>query len=520
MLGNKQKLFDDILNNFLERFSEIEAIIVSDLEGFVIAGEKRKDTDSNIEIISVLTTLINPVLERIRNEFAFKKFGTASFDTDEHRLLFITIDDERILSFIFTSMASVEKVAPYTYFLAEKIAQILNMQGDELIQLDIPDFDSETERHEKLKESICQSEFDDCVNYSFKFVIVGSHEVGKTSLIRQFVERKISHDYRATIGLNIFAHKFDFQGNEISTQLWDIGAQQYFKRFRKIYYNGAEAAFIVFDITNRESFESVKDWYEELNQLIDEKDIPIIIVGNKVDLSGQRVISAAEGEELAKSLSDKGLSYIETSALSGENVINAFELIAYHYIIRTKKKEKDVIREDLEVAILSTLKELVILELTFISETMNWNPGFQTVLNLENLGEYSKLKDSLDEKLYPYKNGLILSCFTYNDFNLSNSDGVFCMFDARERENIDPKWKDILSNIVKKVRKKRAVIVGVRVSDDKNWSQLMEEFVIDKDLEKKIVSVLFVKIGPDYRDTIFEHLKLMLDVIVATRKLK
>jgi small GTP-binding protein len=520
LLVNRKRLFDEILNNFLERFSDVEAIIVSDHEGFVIAGEKRKETESNLELVSVLTTLINPVLERIRNEFAFKKFGTASFDTDEYRLLFITIDEERILSLVFNSMASVEKVAPYTYFLAEKTAQILNIGEDDTLQLTIPDFDAETERHEKLKESICQSELDECANYNFKFVIIGNHEVGKTSLIRQFVERKFSHDYRATIGLNIFAHNFDFQGNEINVQLWDIGAQQYFKRFRKIYYKGAEAAFIVFDITNRESFEKIKDWYEEINQLIDEKNIPIVIVGNKVDLSTQRVISTAEGEELAKSLSETGISYIETSALSGENVINGFELIAYHYIIKTKKKEKDVIREDLVEAIISTLKELVILELTFISENMSWDPGFQTILNLENLGEYSKLKDSIKEKLYPYKNGLILSSFGYDDFNLSNSDGVFCIFDARDKEHIDPKWKDILINIIRKVRKKRAVIVGIRVSDDKNWSQLMEEFLIDKDLEEKVVSVLFLKIGSDYREKIYEHLKLMLDVIVTTRKLK
>jgi len=517
---NRKRLFDEILNNFLERFTDVEAIIVSDHEGFVIAGEKRKDTESDLELVSVLTTLINPVLERIRNEFAFKKFGTASFDTDEYRLLFITIDEERILSLVFNSMASVEKVAPYTYFLAEKTAQILNSGEDDTIQLAIPDFDSETERHERLKESIIQSELDDYANYNFKFVIIGNHEVGKTSLIRQFVERKFSHDYRATIGLNIFAHNFDFQGNEISVQLWDIGAQQFFKRFRQIYYKGAEAAFIVFDLTKRDSFEKIKDWYEEINQLIDEKNIPIIIVGNKVDLSQQRVVSTAEGEELAKSLSETGISYIETSALSGENVIEAFELIAYHYIIKTKKKEKDVIREDLVEAIISTLKELVILELTFISENMSWDPGFQTILNLENLGDYSKLKDSIKEKLYPYKNGLILSSFAYDDFNLSNSDGVFCIFDARDREHIDPKWKDILINIIRKVRKKRAVIVGIRVSDDKNWSQLMEEFLIDEDLEEKVVSVLFLKIGPDYREKIYEHLKLMLDVIVTTRKLK
>jgi len=520
LLVNRKRLFDEILNNFLERFSDVEAIIISDIEGFVIAGEKRKDTESNLEIVSVLTTLINPVLERIRNEFSFKKFGTASFDTDEHRLLFITIDEERILSLIFNSMASVEKVAPYTYFLAEKSAQILNSQEGDSLQLTIPDFEYEKERHERLKESICQSESEECINYSFKFVIVGNHEVGKTSLIRQFVERKFSQDYRATIGLNIFAYNFDFQGNELNLQLWDIGAQQYFKRFRRIYYNGAEAAFIVFDITNRDSFEKVKEWYEELNELIGETNIPIVLVGNKVDLAEQRVVSTTEGEDLAKSLSTNGIEYIETSALTGDNVKDAFELIAYHYIIKSKKKEKDRIHESLIEAVNTTLKELVILELTFITENLNWNPGFQTIVNVDKLGEHSKLKDNHNEKLYPYKNGLIISSYTYNEFNLSNTDGVFIIFDARGKEHIDPEWKNILMRIIKKIRKKRAIIVGLRVSDDKNYPQLMEEFVIDKDLEEKIVSILFLKIGTDYREKMYDHLILMLELIVSTRRLK
>ena len=231
MIINRNQLFNEILNNFLERFTEVEAIIVSDIEGFVIAGEKRKEID--VEIVSVLTTLIKPILERIRNDFSFKKFGTAAFDTDEYRLLFVTIDEERILSIIFNSMASVEKVSPYTYFLAEKSAQILNAQAGDLIQLEIPDFEQEIDRHRKLKDSIYQSEVDEYGKYAFKFVIVGDHAVGKTSLIRQFVERKFSHDYRATIGLNILAHNFDFQENEISVTLWDIGAQKYFKRLSK-----------------------------------------------------------------------------------------------------------------------------------------------------------------------------------------------------------------------------------------------------------------------------------------------
>ncbi len=518
MIINRNQLFNEILSNFLERFTEVEAIIVSDVEGFVIAGEKRKDID--LEIVSVLTTLINPLLQRIRNEFSFKKFGTAAFDTDEYRLLFVTIDEERILSIIFNSMASVEKVAPYTYFLAEKSAQILNAQTGDLIQLAIPDFDNEAERHERLKASICQSEFSECGNYAFKFVIVGDHEVGKTSLIRQFVERKFTHDYRATIGLNILAHNFDFEGNEIGVQLWDIGAQQYFKRFRKIYYTGAEAAFIVFDLTRRESFENVKSWHKEISNLIEEKNIPIVIIGNKSDLSEQRLISTEEGEVLAKSFSENASSYIETSALTGNNVKDAFELIAYHYIVKRKRQEKDRIKDDLIEAIDFALKELIILELTFITYSMSWNPGFHTILDIEKLGEFSKIKDSSEEKLYTYKNGVILSSFLYDKFNLSNSDGAFCIFDARDKEHIDPNWKEILIQIIQKIRKKRTIIVGVRVSDDNNWSQLMEEFVIDKDLEEKVVSIIFLKIGSDYREKIHDYLKLMLSTIVNTRNLK
>ncbi len=518
MFINRNKLFKEILSNFLERFADVEAIIVSDIEGLVIAGDKRKDID--VEIVSVLTTLINPILERIRNDFSFKKFGTAAFDTDEYRLLFVTIDEERILSIIFNSMSSVEKVAPYTYFLAEKSAQILNAQAGDSIQLAIPDFEQEIDRHRKLKDSIYQSEVDEYGKYAFKFVIIGDHTVGKTSLIRQFVEGKFSHDYRATIGLNIFAHNFDFQGNEISVSLWDLGAQQFFKRFRKIYYNGAEAAFIVFDLTRRESFDNVKSWYKEISELIEETNIPIVIIGNKSDLTEQRLISTEEGEELAKSVSKTGSSYIETSALTGNNVKDAFELIAYHYIVKSKKKEKDRIKDGLIEAIYSALKELIILELTFITYNLSWNPGFHTIMDIEKLGDFSKIKDSSEEKLYTYKNGVILSSYLYDKFNLSNSDGVFCIFDARDKEHIDPKWKEVLIQIIRKIRKKRTIIVGVRVSDDQNWSQLMEEFVIDEDLEEKVVSIVFLKIGSDYREKIYDYLKLMLHAIVNTRNLK
>ena len=87
MSFNITKSFNILFKNFLEISSEVVALIVSDRGGLIVAGETSSDV--NMEIISVLTAIVNPILDRIRNEFAFKKFGTASFDTDEYRLLFI-----------------------------------------------------------------------------------------------------------------------------------------------------------------------------------------------------------------------------------------------------------------------------------------------------------------------------------------------------------------------------------------------------------------------------------------------
>ena len=271
----KKKLFENLFNNFLNQNTEVEAIIVSDKEGLVIAGEKRLNID--IEIVSFLTAVINPIIERVREEFAFKKFGTASIDTEEHRLLFILINEATTLSLVIKSMGSIDDIAPYAYFLAEKTAQILDADENELVEIFIPDFKFAggiCDSTERIKNIIYQSKVEQGGVYRFKFIVLGDHEVGKTSIIRRFVENSFLDKYRATIGLNILSHDFEAFGNKISIMLWDIGAQKFFKRYRKTYYNGAQAAFLVFDLTNRESFNNLTYWYNELMEFIEYKDAP------------------------------------------------------------------------------------------------------------------------------------------------------------------------------------------------------------------------------------------------------
>ncbi len=535
---NKALLFTELLNNFLEINKELEAIIVSDEEGLIIAGEKRKDID--MEIVSFLTAVVNPVLERIRNEFTFKKFGTASFDTDDNRLLFVSVDEITTLSFVLEQMGSVDKLAPYAYFLAEKIAQILTAVEDDLIPLSIPNFEYEAElskSSDRLKNQIYQSKLDLGGMYRFKFIIIGDHEVGKTSIMRRFVENKFLADYRTTIGLNIMSHDFEAFGNKINLWLWDIGAQQYFKRYRKTYYNGAQAAFIVFDLTSQETFENVKNWHNELKEFIENKDLPIIIIGNKNDLIEQRVISYQDGVKLVSDLSDLSrlsdssnlsefsdlsdlsediktkISYIETSALTGDNVEYAFRLLSYHFMLKSKDIEEKRLKNAILSEINSILKDHSTLTLSFITEDPLWSPCLQILAEIGELGEYLKVRDKNNEKIFEYSNGLVLKNFDCESFKISNSNGVFCIFDAREKEHIDPKWNDTVIKIIEKIKKNRVILIGIRVSEETEWSQLMEEFDISEKAEEKMISLLFFKIGEEHRLEIYNQLEVMLNTI-------
>ncbi|MHA1293578.1 MAG: GTP-binding protein [Promethearchaeota archaeon] len=512
---NKEELFRALLNNFLEVNHEVEAVIVSDQDGLIIAGEKRKELD--LEIVSVLTAVVNPILERIRNEFAFKKFGTASFDTDEYRLLFILIDENTTLSIVIGTMASIDKNSPSGYFLAEKCAQILTAEEGQKIQLTIPNFEYEGQESGRLKDQIYQMHLDTGGLYRFKFIIIGDHEVGKTSLVRRFVEKRFSKDYRATIGLNILSHTIEFLGNEVNFSLWDIGAQQYFKRFRKTYYMGAQAAFIVFDLTNEQSYKNVKNWYNELNDFIGSKDLPIVIIGNKADLVKQRKISYHDGVKLANNLSEEGISrisYIETSALTGENVQDAFGLISYHYIMKSKELEEKQLQDDLYEELNSIMKNRNKLTLIFFSESPYWSPGLQILTEIKKLGNYQKIINEREEKFYKYENGLILKNYLYDLIDVADADGVFCIFDARNKDYIDSKWKDIVIKIIDSIKENKVILIGIRIDLDRiDWSKLMEDFDVNDYLEKKMISLLFFKIGEEYRLEIYDQLKVMLNTI-------
>jgi small GTP-binding protein len=512
---SKEKYFSELYEEFLALNSEVEAIILSDQEGFIIAGEKRKSID--IELVSVLSTIVNPILDRFRDEFAFKKYGSASFDTEHNRLLFVSIDEDATLTLVLNIVASVDRLYPYAYYLAEKSAQIINIGEKEEIQIQIPNFEFEVEKSERLQHQIYQMRLDSGFSYRFKFVIIGDVKVGKTSIVHRFVDNKFSNDYRSTIGLDILSHTFQFIDNDIHINLWDIGAQQYFKRFRKTYYSGSQAAFIVFDLTNRKSFNNVESWYIELIDFIGGRDIPVILVGNKMDLVDQREIESQEGTSMAKYLSDIGISqcsFIETSALTGENIKDAFNLITYFYLQISKEREEDRNRDKLINPIKSILNKKKSLIITLLARTPFWNPVLQILTDLPKLGKMTTLKEQIDEKLYLYPGGLEIRSYTFDKFNIAGSDAVFCLFDARKTDHITIGWIELIHNIIKEIGMRKVILCGVRVSERTNWNALLDEFYglnIYPYLEKNLISLFIFKVGIDYKVDIYEKLELMFN---------
>ncbi|MFX0004137.1 MAG: GTP-binding protein [Candidatus Hodarchaeota archaeon] len=510
---NKNNFLTELFTNFLKINNEVEAIIVSDQDGLIISGERRKNV--NMELVSIMTAIINPVMERFRSEFSYKKFGTANFDTEKNRILFISITDEIILSIVIENLGSIEKIAPYAYFLAEKVAQILFATKEDLIEVSMPNFDYKTEGYYRSDNQVYQIGLESGGEYRFKFIVIGDHEVGKTSILKRFVEGRFLADYRTTIGLNVLSHNFEFFGNEISLFLWDIGAQEYFKRYRKAYYKGAQAAFIVFDLTNKDSFYNVMNWLNELNEFR-EHEISVVIVGNKRDLKQERDVDREEAETLAEMLSEKynkKISYIETSALSGENIEQAFGIVSYHYIMLSKEFQENNLKNKIKTEITSILENRNSLSLAFISSDNTNNPALNLITDITDLDLSSK-KEKKDKVIYNFSNGLKLESFGFDTIKISDSDGVFIVFDGKNRDTIDPEWNNIILRIIGTLKDNSVILIIVITKKDINWSKMMSEFNFYTNLNERQISYFISKIDSEIRLELLEQLNLMLNTIM------
>eukprot|EP01015_Nassula_variabilis_P027663 TRINITY_DN5701_c0_g1_i1.p1 TRINITY_DN5701_c0_g1~~TRINITY_DN5701_c0_g1_i1.p1 ORF type:complete len:248 (+),score=14.16 TRINITY_DN5701_c0_g1_i1:67-810(+) len=157
----------------------------------------------------------------------------------------------------------------------------------------------------------------------FKIIIVGDACVGKSSILNQFIKKSFSKDYNLTIGVEFASTHVNIGGQRIKLQIWDAAGQETFKSIVKSFYRKAGAVFLVYNVFNRESLDSVASWYKEAKETANERMVSVLI-GNQTDRQSaeERKVSYEDGIQFQK---EHGITiFYETSAKSGDNVQTVF----------------------------------------------------------------------------------------------------------------------------------------------------------------------------------------------------
>ncbi|MHA2353379.1 MAG: GTP-binding protein [Candidatus Thorarchaeota archaeon] len=160
--------------------------------------------------------------------------------------------------------------------------------------------------------------------YRYKIVMLGDGAVGKTAMTTRFTQNFFDSDYKRTIGSDFAVKRLTLEDDDVETQVtlqvWDLAGQPRFESVRQGFYRGARGGLLLYDVTRRRTFLNVENWKEEAFKNL-KNEIPLVLVANKVDLKDSRVVASEEGEEFAKK---NGFVYVESSALTGENVEEAY----------------------------------------------------------------------------------------------------------------------------------------------------------------------------------------------------
>ncbi|KAJ6243223.1 ras and ef-hand domain-containing protein [Anaeramoeba flamelloides] len=156
-----------------------------------------------------------------------------------------------------------------------------------------------------------------------KMLLIGNSQVGKSCLLKMFCDHEFSFDVISTVGVDFRNMEREFDGETVKVQIWDTAGQEKFRTITSNYYRNAQGVAVIYDVTNEASFNQVNVWFEEIKKNAPEY-ISTVLLGNKVDLEDERVITKEQGENLTKQYN---CQYFEVSAKSGVNVETAFNTL-------------------------------------------------------------------------------------------------------------------------------------------------------------------------------------------------
>ena len=157
-------------------------------------------------------------------------------------------------------------------------------------------------------------------NYLLKFIIIGDSGVGKSNILLRYTRDKFNEEFQSTIGVEFGVKNLQIEDKIYRVQIWDTAGQQNFRSVTRAYYKNSVCACVVYDITSKKTFESIKSWIEDCRKQCP-KTILLVLIGNKVDLENEREVSYEEGADFAKQYE---MFFYETSAKTGKNIDEVF----------------------------------------------------------------------------------------------------------------------------------------------------------------------------------------------------
>ena len=166
-----------------------------------------------------------------------------------------------------------------------------------------------------------EEETSSSINYTFKYIIIGETFVGKSNIILHYIKGEFKENYNVTIGLEVGFKEIKKNDKFYKLQIWDTAGQEKYRSVTRGFYKNSVCGFVVYDITKKETFKRVIPWIEECKSN-SSKQITIILLGNKADLTYERQVSYEEGKNLAEKY---GIEFFETSAKTGQNINEAFD---------------------------------------------------------------------------------------------------------------------------------------------------------------------------------------------------
>ena len=179
------------------------------------------------------------------------------------------------------------------------------------------------------------------MNYDHKcqLLIIGDSTVGKTSILSRFANGTFNANYLATVGLDNFTKDETIDDKNVHIKIWDTAGQERFKALTKGFFRNAEGIMIVYDVTNQETFDSLKNWIQSIKDNMGNdfmERVPIVIIGNKID-SDEREVKTEDAESFCK---QQNYPYFETSAKTGENIDSTVRFLVKK-VIESNSDNKD-----------------------------------------------------------------------------------------------------------------------------------------------------------------------------------